>query len=256
MSRSLPPSLDNVATEVWRTGKPGRGRHDEPHGSSTKLPPAITERSTPMSADPSYEIRRTSPLALWRYSHEYVDVVQQLCGRVRVACAESQVPYHVAAQGIEFAFKSFLRARGATMSELNLEIGHSLQRALERCEAQGLPRMPEPWRAAIVAVAPFHQDSQFVYPPAPDTSYPDVEPLVAAGVWILDRIAPDIVDHYIVHQGNDATPPAAEYVRRLRAALSATSRTVHAATDENHHLGQTFDARGDAEVHPGSARAN
>ena len=209
-----------------------------------------------MDGDPSYEIRRTSPLALWRYSHDYFDVVRQLCGRVRVACAESQVPYHVAAQGIEFALKSFLRARGATMSDLNLEVGHSLQRALERCEAQGLPRIPEPWRAAIVAVAPFHQDSHFIYPSAPDSSYPDVEPLVDAGVWILDRIAPDIVEHYIVHLGNDATPPAEEYVRRLRAALSATSRTVYARADEHPDIGQTFDGRNDADVRPDSARAN
>ncbi len=256
MSRSLARNLDKVATELWRAAKPGSGRHDDPQRFAAKLPPAITKRSDPMNADLSYEDRRTSPLALWRYSHDYFDVVQQLCGRVRVACAESQVPYHVAAQGIEFALKSFLRARGATMSDLNLELGHSLQRALERCEAQGLPRIPEPWRAAIVAVAPFHQDSQFVYPSAPDTSYPDVEPLVGAGIWILDRIAPDIVEHYIVHHGNAATPPAAEYVRRLRTALSATSRTVYAGTDENPPLGQRFDVRGDAEVRPGSARAN
>jgi hypothetical protein len=209
-----------------------------------------------MDVDSSYEIRRTSPLALWRYSHDYFDVVRQLCGRVRVACAESQVPYHVAAQGIEFALKSFLRARGATMSELNHEIGHSLQRALERCEAQGLPRIPEPWRAAIVAVAAFHRDRQFVYPSAPDSSYPDVEPLVDAGVWILDRIAPDIVDHYIAHLGNDATPPAVEYVRRLRAALSATSRTVYARTDEHPEVGQALDGLRDADVRSDSARAS
>ncbi len=209
-----------------------------------------------MDADPAYEIRRTSPLALWRYSHDYLDVVRQLCGRIRVACAESQVPYHVAAQGIEFALKSFLRARGATMSDLNLEVGHSLQRALERCEAQGLPPIPEPWRAAIVAVAPFHQDAQFVYPSVPDTTYPDVEPLIDAGVWILDRIAPDVVEHYVVHLGNDRTPPADEYVRRLRAALSATSRAVPARTDELPGIGQTFDGRHDAELRPNGTRTN
>jgi hypothetical protein len=217
---------------------------------------AITERSDPMNADLSYEDRRTSPLALWRYSHDYFDVVQRLCGRVRVACAESQVPYHVAAQGIEFALKSFLRARGASMSDLNVAINHSLQRALERCEAQGLPRIPEPWRAAIVAVAPFHQDTRFVYPSAADASYPDVEPLVAAGVWVLDRIAPDIVEYYIVHHGNEATPPAAEFVRRLRAALSATSGTVYAHADENPYLRQAVGGRRGAAVRPGRARAN
>jgi hypothetical protein len=209
-----------------------------------------------MDAGTSYEVRRTSPLALWRYSHDYFDVVRQLCGRVRVACAESQVPYHVAAQGIEFALKSFLRVRGATMSDLNLEVGHSLQRALERCEAQGLPPIPEAWRAAIVAIAPFHQDSQFVYPSTPDASYPQVEPLVDAGVWILDRIAPDIVEHYIVHLGNAATPPAEEYVRRLRAALSATSSTAYARTGEHPDIGQTFDGLRDADVRPDGARAN
>jgi hypothetical protein len=209
-----------------------------------------------MDADHAYELRRTSPLALWRYSHDYLDVVRQLCGRIRVACAESQVPYHVAAQGIEFGLKAFLRTRGATMSDLNQEIGHSLQRALERCEAQGMPRIPEPRRAAIVAVAPFHQDGRFVYPSAPDATYPDVEPLIDAGLWILDRIAPDVVEHYVAHLGNDGTPPAAEYVRRLRAALSATSRTVQACIEETSGGGQAFDGRHDAEVRPNGARTN
>lgn len=209
-----------------------------------------------MDASSLYEMRRTSPLALWRYSHEYINVVRHLCGQLRVASTESQVPYHVAAQGIEFAFKAFLRTRGATMSDLHLEIGHSLDRALERCETQGLPPVPAPSRAAIVAIAPFHQDSQFVCLPVRDTAFPDVEPLIGAGVWILDQIAPDVVEHFVRHHANETTPSAVEFVRRLRDALSWTSQSAITRSSEGPDIGHAFNGSHDDRLRPDGPRAN
>ena len=177
----------------------------------------------------SDETERTSPLALWRYAHEYLCASRHLCQQIRVQCVESQAPYHVAAQGIEFALKAFLRARGDSMAVLHTEIGHSLMTALHRSEAQGLPPIPAPWRTAISELAPFHQDRQFVYRAMPEGEFSDVGPLVDAGVWILDRIAPDVVDHFVVHLASRESPPAHEFVRRLRAALSATSDTVQSS---------------------------
>lgn len=179
-----------------------------------------------MTSTISDEEKRTSPLALWRYAHEYLCASRNLCQQIRILCVESQAPYHVAAQGIEFALKAFLRARGDSMPVLHAEVGHSLMNALHRSEAQGLPPIPAPWRNAISELAPFHQDGQFVYRVMPDDTFSDVGPLVDAGVWILDRIAPDVVDHFVVHLASDESPPAAEFVRRLRAALSATSDAV------------------------------
>jgi hypothetical protein len=112
------------------------------------------------------------------------------------------------------------------MTVLRAEVGHSLMNALQRSEAHGLPPMPAPCRAAIAELAPFHQDGQFVYRAMPEGTFADVGPFVDAGVWILDRIAPDVVDHFVVHLGSDESPPAPEFVRRLRAALSATSDAV------------------------------
>src|SRR5438874_2321893 len=118
---------------------------------------------SPMISTTNDEAKRTSPLALWRYAHEYLCASRNLCQQIRIKSTESQAPYHVAAQGIEFALKAFLRARGESMTVLHTEIGHSLLSALGRSEAHGLPAMPAPWRAAILELAPFHQDGQFVY---------------------------------------------------------------------------------------------
>jgi hypothetical protein len=172
------------------------------------------------------EARRTSPLALWRYAHDYLRAAQDLCGRHRIACTDTQAPYHLAAQGIEFALDAYLRAKGASMAQLRAEIGHSLTAALARCEAQGMPPVPDRWRAAIAYIARCHQDRQFVYLAVADDEFPDIGPLIDAGVWILDRITPEVAAHFARHLADDASCSAKALVRRLRADLSATSGVV------------------------------
>jgi len=180
-----------------------------------------------MTAIISDEARRTAPLALWRYAHEYLRAARSLSREISVRCSESQVPYHIAAQGIEFALKAYLRARGVTMAELRDDVGHSLLAALTRSEALGLPAMPRRCRAAIADVAPCHQNEQFVYMVTPLKAFPDIDPLVDAGAWILDRIAPDVVEQFVQHRAGDASPAAPELLQRLRADLSATSDIVN-----------------------------
>ena len=169
------------------------------------------------------EVKRTSPLALWRYAHDYLRAAQALARQNRIACHESQAPYHVACDGLVFAIKSFLRTRGATMTELDRIIGCSLTEALIRSEAQGLPRIPERWQMAVAEVAGCCQERQFVHMTTTGSTFVDVEPLVEAGVWLLDRIAPDVADHYAEHLADDGSPSAAEFVSRLRADLKATA---------------------------------
>lgn len=178
-----------------------------------------------------HEARRTSPLAFWRYAHDYLRVARTLCRQHRIPCAEAQVAYHAAAQGVEFALKAFLRARGVSHDELNARIGHSLAKALARSEAQGMPPVPKPWRAAVAEIAPCHQDGQFVYLAAPKGAFPDVDPVVAAGIFILDAIAPDVATHFVVHLGGEATPTVEMFVRRLRADLAATFELPAAGND-------------------------
>src|SRR5262245_59133698 len=103
------------------------------------------------------ELKRTSPLAFWRYAHDYLRAAQTLCRQHRLRIEETQVPYHLAAQGLEFALKAYLRARGATMAHLQDDVRHSLLAALDECEAQGLPPLSPGSRAAIVEIAACHQ---------------------------------------------------------------------------------------------------
>lgn len=177
------------------------------------------------------ELRRTSPLAFWRYGHDYLRAARTLCRQHRIPCAEAQVAYHAAAQGVEFALKAFLRARGVAAEELRTGIGHSLAKALARCEDQGIPAIPPPWRAAIAEIAPFHQDAQFVHLVTPEGAFPDVDPLVAAGIFVLDAIAPDVATHFVVHLGGESTPTVETFVRRLRADLTATFEIGAAGND-------------------------
>jgi hypothetical protein len=172
------------------------------------------------------EIPRDAALALWRYAHDYLRAGQALCRQHRISCVDSQVPYHLAAQGIEFALKAYLRAKGASMTELRAEFGHSLSRALEQSEAKGMPRLPARHRVAIEQLSNCHRDTQFVYLVTAEDAFPDIEPLVDAGVWILDWIAPHVVEHFVVHLAGAASTAPADFVRRLRADLSATSDVV------------------------------
>jgi hypothetical protein len=169
------------------------------------------------------ESRRTSPLALWRYAHDYLRAARTLARQHRIACSESQAAHHVAAQGLEFALLAFLTAHGTPLLDLRRDVGHSLCKALARSEADGLPPIPEPWRAAVAEIAPCHQDAQFVYLVTLGDTFPDLDPLVDAGIFILDRIAPDVAAQFVANLGDIASPTVETLVRRLRADLSATS---------------------------------
>ena len=170
-----------------------------------------------------HEAKRTSPLALWRYAHDYLRAAQALARQNKIACHESQAPYHVASEGLTFAIKSFLRTRGATMTELDRIIGCSLTEALIRGEAQGMPAIPARWSMAVAEIAACSQEHQYVYLATTDSTFIDVEPLVEAGVWLLDRIAPDVAEHYAKHLAEEASPSAEEFIGRLRADLKATA---------------------------------
>jgi len=189
------------------------------------------------------EASRTSPLAFWRYAHDHLRVAQDLGRRHQIPCVDSQVAYHVGAQGIEFALKAFLRAREMTVAQLRLDVGHSLMKALARCEEKGMALVPPRFRSAISQVAVYHQNTHFLYRVTSDGTFPDVDPVVDAGIYVLDCIAPDVAEHFVVQLGGVATPTVETFVRRLRADLSATAggTTARAWSDGNgppepHHL--------------------
>ncbi|MEP7181361.1 MAG: hypothetical protein ABI886_04145 [Betaproteobacteria bacterium] len=168
------------------------------------------------------ETARTSPLALWRYGHDYLRAARELCDKHDIRCGESQVPYHIAAQGIEFALLAFLRAKGAPMADLRVQVSHSIAVALGQCQTLGMPALPAEWRPALTELAACHREAQFVYLEAPGEAPLKLESLILAGVWMLDCSAPDIAAHYVLHQGSGNSPTVEDFVRRMRADLVAT----------------------------------
>lgn len=172
------------------------------------------------------ESRRTAALALWRYSHDYLKAAQTLCENNRIACNESQAPYHLGAQGVEFALKSFLRAKGVAPSDLSARVGHSLLEALQEALARGLCPPPVEVTRAIQFIAPHHRDDQFRYLAVRYGEYPDLAPLLAAGAWILAQIAPDVVANYFTYHGYGSPPASDDMLRRMRADLQVTASKI------------------------------
>lgn len=195
------------------------------------------------------EERRTSPLAYWRYGHDYLRVARTLCHQHRIPCTDAQVAYHAAAQGLEFSLKAFLRAHGATDAELRSDIGRSLLKALARSEALGLPPIPAAWRASVAEIASCHQEKQFVYLVTPEGAFPALDPVIGAGIFVLDSIAPDVARHFVANLGNQTTPTAETFIRRLRADLSATFDIATVANDDDGGLAHPF-----PDEPPGSGR--
>ena len=172
------------------------------------------------------EARRTAALALWRYGHDYLRAAQALCEHNHVACRESQVPYHMAAQGVEFALKAFLRVAGVPSDELSRRIGHSLLDAMHEALARGLPAPPVDVTRAIQSIAPYHRNDQFHYLEAEDDEFPDLTPLLAAGTWILDQTADSAVIDYYVHHGHGTPETQRAMLGRLRADLELTRSKI------------------------------
>ena len=168
---------------------------------------------------PDIEARRTAALAMWRYSHDYLKAAQTLCETNSIACNESQALYHLAAQGIEFALKSFLRARGVTPEDLNARIQHSLLDALEEALALDLSPPPAAVVRAIRFIAPHHRDDQFHYVAGSHSKFPDLMPLLTAGTWILGHIAQDVVADYFVYHRHGSATEGDDMLRRLRVDL-------------------------------------
>jgi len=176
--------------------------------------------------DGDVESRRTAALALWRYSHDYLKAAQTLGETDVVACNESQVLYHLAAQGIEFALKSFLRARGVPAEDLSSRIGHALLEALQEALARGLATPPAEVVVAIRFIAPQHRDDQFRYLPATYGELPTLGPLLHAGTWLLGEIAAEVVADYFINFGQDSATASNDMLRRLRADLELTVSKV------------------------------
>lgn len=169
------------------------------------------------------ESRRTAALALWRYGRDYLKAAETLCENDWIACNESQVLYHLAAQGIEFGLKSYLRTKGVSPGDLSARVGHSLLEALEEALARGLPSPPSEVLRAIRFIAPHHRNDQFRYLAVRYGEFPDLVPLLAAGMWILAQIAADVVADYFAYHGEAYPASGDDMLRRMRADLNMSA---------------------------------
>lgn len=169
------------------------------------------------------ETRRTSPLAYWRYAHDYLRVVRDLSRQHRIACAESQATLHVAAQAIEFALLAFVSAHGASPEAVRVAVGRSLDRTLERALALGLPPLASRWHAAIAELAGCLGVAQFTFLQLPEGVFADLDPVVEAGVFILDRCAPEVAESFVGRFGDGDPSTVASLLQRLRVDLAATA---------------------------------
>ena len=163
-------------------------------------------------------------LALWRYN-DYLKAAQGLCD-ICESRNESQVHYHLAAQGIEFALKSFLRAKGVTPSDLSARIGHSLLDALQEALARDLPSPPEKVLRTIQFIAPHHRDDEFLYFAEADGDFPEFMPMLATGTWILGQVAADVVADYFAYYTHGSSTAVDDMLRHMRADLDATASKI------------------------------
>lgn len=166
------------------------------------------------------DARRTAPLALWRYGHDYLRCAADLTRDHRTLCGESQVTYHLCAQGLEFALHAYLGAQGVTAGELRAQYKHALEASRAACEARGMAALPTPCRAAFADVAARYRAVGFRYLPVADDAPAAIAPLLVAGTWVLAQAAPHVSRHYVDHLGSRGSPTAEEFTQRLRTALA------------------------------------
>lgn len=167
-------------------------------------------------------LRRTNALAYWRYAHDYLRAARTLCSRHRLDCNEAQANYHLAAQALEFALKAFLRAHGVSAETLWTDFRHSLPRALDAAIVRGLPQPPQHVLRALHAIAPHHQDAQFVHVGLAPDDISEIAPIFDAVYWLLRAIAPMVAADYTAHYSDQASPSTDAFITRLHADLSAT----------------------------------
>jgi len=127
---------------------------------------------------------RTTGMGLW------TDANQMLAAAKHLASVESmslvQPLYYLLGHAIELAFKSYVRARGASLGCLK-SIGHDLDLARERAQTAGLGdlvKLSPNDQATISLLNVYYKAKEFEYRVTGSKKYPHVEDLVA----LLERI--------------------------------------------------------------------
>ena len=83
---------------------------------------------------------RTTALGVWRFALDYLRAAQILRGARERELDLAIVIFQCACQGLELAFKAYLRAAGFTLARLR-GVGHSLVACMKAAGENGLPSL-------------------------------------------------------------------------------------------------------------------
>lgn len=154
---------------------------------------------------------RQSAFGLWRYAFEYLKASKTLDEGETNRWVASSVTYQCACQGIELAFKSYLRAKGHSVRSLQ-RLGHSLIKCRRKATAHGLRPRTAPDSNAIRMIDRYYRAQEFRYIVTGAKQYPEIGELERAGAVLLD----DVVDDVASAMGSP------ELAARMKQEVSAT----------------------------------
>ncbi|HYK63392.1 MAG TPA: hypothetical protein VEY94_00475 [Patescibacteria group bacterium] len=138
---------------------------------------------------------RTTSFGLWRFARDYLEAARILANADRRGQFPSQVSYQCACQGLELAFKAYLRASGKTVDDLRA-LGHSLVKCMHAAMAAGLRSPSAEHVAAIQKIDNYYREHEFRYIVTGSKSYPNLVDLLAAGAGLLVDIASPVAEQF------------------------------------------------------------
>lgn len=153
---------------------------------------------------------RTTALGLWHSALRYLKAAQTLDDADPHPWASSNVTHQCVCQGIELAYKSYMRAKAKTLDDL-MVVGHSLMKCKNEAIGLGLPTPSADHFEALEMMDRYYREHEFRYIVTGPKTYPALDRLISLGAAILYDAAPAVAQAM-------GTP---ESVRRMRVDLSA-----------------------------------
>ena len=154
---------------------------------------------------------RTTALGLWGYAFGYLRAAHTLDDADSNPWVSSNVTHQCVCQGIELAYKSYIRARGKTVKDL-IDIGHSLMKCKDVAMGLGLTAPSADHFDALKMMDRHYREHEFRYIVTGTKEYPMLGRLLSVGATVLYDAAPAI---------SEATGDAPELLRRMWEELSA-----------------------------------
>lgn len=156
---------------------------------------------------------RTNAFGLWRYALEYLTSASVLAvnsEQEKHVLVHADATYQCTCQGLELAFKSYMRARGTDLRHLR-RLSHPIGRSMKLAVDLGLPALSPGHVAAIVLADQLYSTHELRYIVTGAKEYPALGTLLAAGVEALDASASAVSQ---AEAGDD------RFVARMRTDIS------------------------------------